>query len=203
MNINSYAMLYKEKLGGMDLLRTIVSGITNGSMYKGNRYFIGFGIFNVSGLSSKCCAGLLKEWKEDNKDMEVIYTERQKLERQEKLKKKILASSDARFKELLRQTEEEASKLKVLKVNRRGRGLLNPEKYNVLINEMYKYEGMMEVKFRVKSKYAELIVPYESLNRQEMIELRKTMPFDGKYKSYKNHLLFRQNHVRTLIKPVI
>jgi len=61
MNSDSYAILYKETLSGMDLLQTIIAGLANGSMYKGNRYFIGFGIFNVSGLSSKCCAGLLKE----------------------------------------------------------------------------------------------------------------------------------------------
>lgn len=60
----SFAMIHKERKVGLDYVVTYLKGLLWATQYKGYRYFIGKGIFSISGLSSMCCGSLLKTLRE-------------------------------------------------------------------------------------------------------------------------------------------
>lgn len=57
----SFAMIHKERMEGLDYVVTVLKGLLYDQQYKGKRYFTGKGIYNISALSSLCCGSLLKK----------------------------------------------------------------------------------------------------------------------------------------------
>jgi hypothetical protein len=101
----------------------MLAGISNGGMYKGHRYFIGFGFFNVSGLSSSCCAGFLEQFKMLTKPPFERLTEKQ----HKQVLKKLKELSDSSFEEYMDELEKrikEKEQLSKVRTNRMGRSFI-------------------------------------------------------------------------------
>jgi hypothetical protein len=167
MNRESWAMRYQVKLTGWDYIFTTLAGISNGGMYKGNRYFIGYGIFNISSLSSQCCAGFLEQFKNLTKFIPKKLDEKQQLAVVKKLKE----LDDSGFEEYINKLEnrilEKEKSLKArIRTNRMGRALVRSNAYKVVVNPEYKLEGREGI-FTNHTKYIELMKPYECIRGTE------------------------------------
>jgi hypothetical protein len=144
-----------------------LAGISNGGMYKGNRYFIGYGFFNVSSLSSQCCAGFLEQFKNLTKFIPRKLDEKQQLS----VIKKLAVLDDSGFEEYINKLEnrilEKENSLKARKrTNRMGRSLVRSNAYKVVVNPEYKLEGREGI-FVNHTKYIELMKPYECIRGTE------------------------------------
>jgi hypothetical protein len=61
---NSSITQYKVNLNWVDWIKTIWKGIWLAKDYKGNRYFLGKGIYNISRSSTLCCGDMLSRLKD-------------------------------------------------------------------------------------------------------------------------------------------
>jgi hypothetical protein len=166
INDNSWAMRFREKFTGWESIYIMAAGITNGQMWKGFRYFLGKGIFNVSGLSSMCCAGFLKDWWKMNENPSKILTDRMRKNKLKSLKKElnqiVKEENIENFERILDGIVLDVTDNK-LRINRRGRVLLKSSSNTVLVDPNYKWEGTERPCFRNYTKYAELVTPYENI----------------------------------------
>jgi len=160
INDESWAMKNKAiPTSHVDRALTIWNGVRSGSMWKGWRYFLGKGTFNISQLSSQCCDALLK-YKHEERYKKVIIEE---IPDYLKRAKKIVA--------VMKEINPDRFKKEKLVLGYKGRTLVKSCARKVVINGEFKYQGNSALdRFNLLhySKYFELPLPFDNRERSDV-----------------------------------